>query len=123
MQNLETVQDAVCGCDAVVGTLGGKTTFLKTSLEASAARVNLHAMQAMDVRHPVAISVLGPETADVRHRPCMSASLLPTFLRSTLPGKNAMEAEVMDSDVDWVLVRPPVLPDELRQGRQGIRFL
>ena len=41
----------------------------------------------------------------------MNTMFLPTFLHGALPDKNAMEAEVKASGVEWVLVRPPMLSD------------
>ena len=41
---------------------------------------------------------------------------LPTFLHGALPDKNAMEAEVKASGVEWVLVRPPMLTDDAATG-------
>lgn len=106
-----TVRQALTGCEAVIDTLGGKKPFLKTDLESSAARVVLAAMQEQGVRRLIVISVLGAGESGAQAPFWYEHLLLPVFLHGALPDKNAMEAEVKASDVEWVLVRPPMLSD------------
>ena len=111
-----TVRDAINHCDGVIDTLGGKKPFLKTDLEASAARVVLAAMKETGTKRLVAISVLGAGESGKQAPFWYEHLLLPTFLHGALPDKNAMEAEVMASGLEWVLVRPPILTDDAAQG-------
>lgn len=111
-----TVQTALAGCDGVIDTLGGKTPYLKTELESSAARVVLQAMQQCGVRRLIVISMLGAGDSGHQAPFWYEHLLLPTFLRGALPDKNAMEAVVEASGMDWVLVRPPVLSDDEPTG-------
>lgn len=111
VHDLGTVRGALTGCDAVIDTLGGKTPFLKTDLESSAARTILQAMQETGVKRLVVISALGAGDSGGQAPFLYEHLLLPVFLRGAIPDKNTMEAEVMASQVDWVLVRPPVLSD------------
>ncbi len=116
VHDARTVREALAGCDSVIDTLGGKKPFLRTEMEASAARVVLQAMQELGIRRLVVISVLG--AGDSHHQAPFwyEHLLLPTFLRGGLPDKNAMEAEVQASGVDWVVVRPPMLTDDVPTG-------
>jgi uncharacterized protein YbjT (DUF2867 family) len=110
------VRDAMAGCDAVVETLGGKTPFLKTDLESSAARVVLAAMHEIGAKRIVAISVLGAGDSAAQSPYWYEHIFLPTFMHGALPDKNAMEALVKSSGVEWVLVRPPFLSDDEATG-------
>ena len=111
-----TVHGALNGCDAVLDALGGKTPFLKTDMESSAARVVLRAMRETGTKRLVAISVLGAGDSGEQAPFWYEHLFLPTFLHGALPDKNAMEAEVKASGVEWVLVRPPILTDDAPTG-------
>ena len=110
------VLTAVTACDAVIDTLGGKKPFLKTDLESSAARVVLAAMKNAGAKRLVVISVLGAGDSGTQSPFWYEHLFLPTFLHGALPDKNAMEAEVKASAVEWVLVRPPILTDDAATG-------
>lgn len=111
-----TVRSALAGCDAVIDTLGGKKPFLKTDLESSAAKVVLAAMQDQGVRRLVVVSVLGAGDSGKQAPFWYEHLLLPTFLHGALPDKNSMEEAVKASDIEWVLVRPPMLSDDAPTG-------
>ena len=115
-----TVRMAMSGCDAVIDALGGKTPFLKTDLESSAARVVLAAMRETGAKRLVAISVLGADDSGSQAPFWYEHIFLPTFLHGALPDKNAMEAEVKASGTEWVLVRPPMLSDDPPTGNVRI---
>jgi uncharacterized protein YbjT (DUF2867 family) len=110
------VTQAMSGCEGVIDALGGKKPFLKTDLESSAARVVLRAMQETGANRLVVISVLGAGDSGKQSPFWYEHIFLPTFLHGALPDKNAMEAEVRASGVEWVLVRPPVLTDDEPKG-------
>ena len=110
------VRQAMEGCEGVIETLGGKKPFLKTDLEASAARVVLSAMKDTGAKRLVVISVLGAGDSGKQSPFWYEHLFLPTFLHGALPDKNAMEAEVKASGVEWVLVRPPILTDDDAKG-------
>ena len=56
---------------------------------------------------PVAVAVY-----NTFHGPLLMA----TFLRGDKQDKAAMEAAVVGSDLDWVILRPPFLTDDAAQG-------
>ena len=112
----ETVRRALAQCEAVIDTLGGKKPFLKTDIESSAARVVLGAMRDTGAKRLIVISVLGAGDSGAQAPFWYEHLLLPIFLHGALPDKNAMEAEVSQSALDWILVRPPVLTDDAPTG-------
>ena len=105
------VDEAVAGQDAVLDALGGKTPFKETTLETNAARYVVNAMRKHGVRRLVVISVMGEGESRESAGFFYEHLLMPTFLRGAMKDKAGMEAEVEASDLDWVLVRPPMLTD------------
>lgn len=112
-----TVDQAVAGQDAVVDAIGGHTPYLKTQLERNTAKVVVAAMQHHGVRRLVVISVLGIGDSAEQGTFLYEYLMKPTFLRGAIPDKEAMEAEVKQSDLDYVLVRPPFLTDDPATGK------
>ena len=111
VQNPSRLEHAMEGCQAVIDTLGGKTPWMKTDLEESAAKVILEVMHRVGARRLLVISVLGAGESGSQAPFLYEHVLLPTYLHGAIPDKNAMEATVKASDLQWVLVRPPVPKD------------
>ena len=105
------VAAAVQGHDAVLDTLGGKTPYKETTLEASTARNVVRAMQQTGARRLVVTSALGEGDSLANTGFFYEHLLLPTFLRGSTKDKAAMEAEVKSSDLDWTILRPAILTD------------
>ena len=110
------VAAAVAGQDAVLDTIGGKTPYKATTLEASAASVILAAMRQHGVRRLVVTSMLG-EGDSMANAPFYGSLVMATFLRGDSKDKAAMETAVTDSDLDWVILRPGFLSDDPAQGQ------
>ena len=110
------VGGAVAGQEAVVDALGGKTPYLETDLERSAARVIVSAMAEHGVRRLIVISVLGAGDSTDQAGFFYEHLLVPTYLRGVVKDKDAMEDEVRASGLDFVLVRPPVLKNGEAKG-------
>lgn len=105
------VAAAVAGQDAVLDTIGGKTPYQTTTLEASAAHTIVAAMRQL-----VVISMLG-EGDSMANAPFYGPLLMATFLRGDSKDKAAMESAVVGSDLDWVILRPGILTDDPAQGQ------
>ena len=73
-------------------------------------------MKDAGTKRLVVISVLGAGDSGKQSPFWYEHLFLPTFLHGALPDKNAMEAEVKASGVEWVLVRPPILTDDPATG-------
>ena len=110
------IDAAVSGHDAVLDALGGKTPYKETTLETSAARNVVNAMRAHGARRLIAISVLGVGES-VEHAGFFYEHIfMPTFLRGAMKDKAGMESAIEGSNLDWVLVRPPVLTEGEKTG-------
>ena len=110
------LNEAMAGQEAVIDAIGGKTPFLNTELEQNAAKNVLAAMKENGVRRLIVISVLGEGESKKQLTFFYEHIVMPTFLRGVIKDKAAMEAEVKQSGLDFVLVRPPVLSDDAAKG-------
>ncbi|MBC8140436.1 MAG: SDR family oxidoreductase, partial [Armatimonadetes bacterium] len=106
---------AVLGQDAVLDTIGGKTPYKTTTLEASAAHTIIASMQRNGVRRLVVTSMLG-EGDSMANAPIYEQLLVKTFLRGADKDKAAMESAVEASGLDWVILRPAILSDDPAKG-------
>ena len=111
----EAMATAVQGQDAVLDTIGGKTPYKETTLEASAAHSIIAAMRRHGVRRLVVTSMLGVGESTA-NAPWYERLLVATFLRGADKDKTAMEDAVAASDLDWVILRPTILTDSPAQG-------
>src|SRR5271156_4681483 len=110
------VDVAVAGQDAVIDALGGKTPWKVTTMETSAAHNIVDAMRRNGARRLLKISVVGAGES-VKNAGFFNEHLLMrTFLRGLLVDKAGMEAEIEGSNLDWTLVRPPMLTDREKTG-------
>ena len=111
----DDMDKAVAGQDAVVDTIGGKTPYKTTTLEASAAKTIIASMQRQSVKRLIVTSMLG-EGDSTENAPFYERLLVKTFLRGADKDKANMEAAVETSDLDWVIVRPAILTDDEATG-------
>ena len=110
------VDVAVAGQDAVIDALGGKTPWKVTTMETSAAHNIVDAMRRNGVRRLLKISVVGAGES-VKNAGFFNEHLLMrTFLKGLLVDKAGMEAEIEGSNLDWTLVRPPMLTNAEKTG-------
>lgn len=109
------IATAVAGQDAVIDTIGGKTPYKRTSLEADTARAVITAMRDRGVRRLLVTSMTGVGDS-LANMPLSQRPLLVTFLRAAKPDKTAMEHAVSASGLDWTIVRPAVLTDKEATG-------
>lgn len=107
----DMVAQAVAGQEAVIDTVGGKTPFLKTNLEASIAANIVAGMRRHAVKRLVVVSAMGVGDSMEQAPFWYEHLLIPTFLRGSTADKSAMEDEVASSGIDYVIVRPAALSD------------
>jgi putative NADH-flavin reductase len=110
------VLKAISGQDAVIDAIGGKTPYKDTTLEQTAARNIVEAMQAEHVRRLVVVSMMGIGESKEQAPFWYEHILMPTFLRGADKDKAAMEATVHSSGLDFVITRPPILTEEPATG-------
>ncbi len=110
-----TLAHGMAGQDVVIDAVGGKTPWRKTELERTVARAIVAAAQQHGTHRIIAISSLGVSDSTA-HSPLLLRLLLPTFLRGSTADKAAMEQEVEQAGIPYVLVRPAVLNDQSAVG-------
>ncbi len=113
--DMAAMEAAVTGQDAVIDTVGGKTPYRHTVLEASAAETIVAAMQRHGVRRLAVTSMLG-EGDSAANTPFYVKIALATFLRGATPDKAKMESAVTGSKLDWVITRPAILTQKAATG-------
>jgi putative NADH-flavin reductase len=111
VRNPSRLEHAMQGCQAVIDAMGGHTPWAETQLESDAAKVVIEVMHRVGAKRLIVVSVLGAHESSTQTTWAYEHLLMPTFLRGAVEDKNAMEDVVMRSDVEFVLVRPPVLED------------
>jgi len=113
------------GVNAVIQTLGVPitpgTVLRGTDLFSGASRVLVKRMRAAGVRR--LITVTGIETGESRGSAGFlhSRVLFPLILQRIYDDKNAQEEVIRKSGLDWTLVRPGILTNNVPTGRYRIR--
>lgn len=124
VQNAEQVEQAVAGAEAVISVLGPTTNKPVYEISAGVAHI-LRAMQRQGVRRLV-ISA-GAGVGDPNDAPGPFNHLLNLLLR--LFARYAYEdmaqavAKVRASDLDWTVVRAPMLTDGPRTGKIRVAYV
>ena len=108
---------AVATQQAVIDTIGGKTPYRTTDLEQKVARAVIAAMRQQGVQRLIAVSALGVGDSKQQASFLFRRLILPTFLRGSTKDKAAMEREIQNSGLTFVLARPAVLNDQPPVGR------
>jgi len=96
--DMAAIGAAIVGQDAVIDTVGGKTPYKSTTLEASVVTSSIG---------------VGDSSAN---SPFFLKILLATFLRGSSADKAKMESAVRGSESDWVITRPSVLTEKPATG-------
>ena len=105
------IERAMTNQDAVIDAIGETQPYRATDLETTTARNVLDAMRLKFVNRLVVISMLGVGDSIGQTPFLYEHILLPTFLRGGAADKAAMEAEVGETGLDFVIVRPALLSD------------
>lgn len=113
----DAVKHAVSGQDAVLDALGGKAPWKSTGMEPDAARNIIAAMTQSGVRRLIVVSAMGAGDSAELLNPFYEYIVVPTLLRGSTQDKNAAEAKLSAArDLDWTVVRPAPLTDEVPGG-------
>lgn len=113
LRHQEEVNQAVAGQDAVISALGTDARGPVTVC-ADGVRSILTAMRVNGVRRLLAVSAYG--AAETHDRSLYSLALW-AALGHKMRDKEAMEALIRQSGLDWTVVRPPKLTDRPPTGR------
>ena len=110
------VRQAIAGQDAVIDSIGGKTPYKDTDLETTAARNIVAAMQAEGLRRLQVVSMIGIGDSEQQTPFWYRYRMQPTYLRGATKDKTGMEEAVSATQLDFVIVRPPLLTDDPATG-------
>ena len=108
------VETAVAGQDAVLSTIGAGAG--RTSLRADGTRNIVEAMEKVGVRRLVCLSSLGVGDSSANLTAFARYILIAVFLRHAFADHERQEAIVKQSNLDWIIVRPPHLTNGPRTG-------
>ncbi|HKR00357.1 MAG TPA: SDR family oxidoreductase [Pyrinomonadaceae bacterium] len=112
------VSRAVAGQDAVMYAIGTNRRSTLTVCSESTRHI-INAMKEHGVRRFVVLSAYGAsETKDT----ALYSKVLRSFIGKRVEDKDRQEELVRASDLDWVLVRPPLLTNGARKGRYRVGF-
>jgi uncharacterized protein YbjT (DUF2867 family) len=116
------LRKALDGRDAVVSALGTPVSpFREVTALSSATKALVSAMKTAGLSRLVCITGIGAGDSAGHGGFVFDRLILPALLRKVYADKNRQEAIVMNSGLDWVLVRPSVLND--KAPRHAIRAL
>jgi uncharacterized protein YbjT (DUF2867 family) len=108
---------ALDGCDAVVSSLGtGMSLFGEVTLLSVATPALVAAMTRSGVRRLICISALGVGDSRGHGGLLFDRVFQPLLLRNAYKDKNRQEGTIRATSLDWVIVRPAALNDELARG-------
>ena len=108
VSSAEALQSALLGHDAVVSALGARD-LQPTRIMQEATAAALAAMQGTGVRRIVVVSA-------AMLYPGLLPVIVRQILRHTAADARAMEARLQASNVEWTVVRPPRLTEDLTRG-------
>jgi putative NADH-flavin reductase len=112
------VSEAVAGQEAVLFAIGINRRSIMTVC-ADAARNIISAMKEHGLRRFIVLSAYAvSETKDT----ALYSKMLRALIGKRVEDKDRMEELVRASDLDWVLVRPPLLTNGARRGTYRIGF-
>ncbi|MGE5424603.1 MAG: NAD(P)-dependent oxidoreductase, partial [Syntrophothermus sp.] len=113
----EKVKEAVTGQDAIILTIG--TTGRKYTTELSDGTVNIiKAMKETGVKRLICMSsagILGNDGGFV-----FGKIIMPLFLKQVFQDKIRQMKVIMESDLEWVILRPTGLTDSPKTGKYKV---
>jgi len=119
--NYGTVEAAIAGQDAVLSALGHKRWLIKTSILSRGTRNIVTAMTKCSVRRFVCETSLGVGDSRGRLGILYTFFLIPLLLYFYFQDKELQEKCIMQSSLDWIIVRPAALTNGKQTGvvREG----
>jgi putative NADH-flavin reductase len=110
-----SIESALEGNEAVLSTLGIRI-FKKNTIISEGTRNILAAMKKIGIPRFICETALG--LGDSRGQPAWAFNwiILPLLLRNVFADKEEQELLIMQSGLDWTIVRPPMLTNGERTG-------
>lgn len=119
--NAESLGKALEGQEAVINCLGfGKGNGKPTTFFSDGNQVLMEQMEKQGVKRMITMSNIGAGNSRAFQPWIFNAILLPYFLKwlkVIIEDKNRMEPMIMQSNLDWVIVRLPNIVDKPKKGK------
>jgi putative NADH-flavin reductase len=117
----DAVARSIQGCDAVVQCLGvgGKGNGKPTAFISDATRIIAEEMQSQGINRFIALSNAGAGESIAFQPWIFRRIILPYFmkwLQVIIDDKNRMEPVIMESSLDWTIIRCPDIVDKPSRG-------
>jgi len=116
--NLENLETAVQGQDAVLSALGHKQFFIKTSILSKGTMNIIRAMERKEVDRFICITSLGINESRFRLGLYYTLFVIPVILFFYFRDKSKQEKLIAQSNLDWTIVRP----GQLTNGRKRTNY-
>jgi putative NADH-flavin reductase len=110
-----SVESAVQGKDAVLSALGVKQ-LSKNTILSDGTRNIISAMQKQAVKRFINVSSLHVGDSKGQLGFLFTYLMVPLMLRNAFADKEVQERLIMDSNLDWIIVRPAYLTNGPRRG-------
>ena len=112
-----TLQKAFKGQEAVLSSLGHKKFFIPTSILSRGTQNIVSAMQVHGIRRLICITALGINDSRFRLGLYYTLFVHPFILYFYFRDKEKQERLILDSDLDWTIIRPGQLTNGKRRER------
>lgn len=116
--NLENVEIAVQGQDAVLSALGHKQFFIKTSILSKGTMNIIRAMKKKGVNRFICITSLGINESKYKLGLYYTLFVIPVILFFYFRDKSKQEKLIARSNLEWTIVRP----GQLTNGRKRTKY-
>jgi putative NADH-flavin reductase len=116
-----TVAEVLKNCDAVIQCLGvgGKGDGKTTTFISDATKIIVEEMEKQQIKRLIAMSNVGAGNSVSFYPWFFTKIILPYFmkwLKVIIDDKNRMEPIIMNSELDWTIVRCPNIVDKTAKG-------
>ncbi len=113
----DSLEKAFSGQDAVLSALGHKRFFIKTNILSEGTKNSISTMEKCDVKRFICITSLGLN--DIRYKLGLYYTLfvIPFILLFYFLDKEKQEKLIVQSKLDWTIVRPGQLTNGKKRGK------
>jgi putative NADH-flavin reductase len=116
--DVETLNMAFQGKDAVLSALGHKQFFIKTSILSRGTENMIKAMEVNNIKRFICITSMGINDSRFKLGLYYTLFVIPVILFFYFRDKAKQEKLIMNSGLDWTLVRP----GQLTNGKKRTRY-
>lgn len=121
----QAVTEVLQNQDTVIQTLGynGKGNGKPTTFTTDATKVIIEAMKQNNVQRLIAMSVVGAGNSIAFLPKIFTKFILPVFMKwfvYIIDDKNKLEPLVMNSDLNWTIVRSITIKDKVATGKTNV---